>query len=108
MSWVDELGAEDRAGWDEFVRHFREDALKKMDESNYVISLVPGEFDVKFAAELGTAIMLDKPILAIAQPGAEISGKLRQVADHVIEADIDTEAGREQVRLVLLKLTGLG
>lgn len=96
--WLDELDDESRKGWDEFVDHFRRDALYKMTESAFVASIVPDKgFDVKFAAELGAAIMLNKPILAIVMPGAEISDKLRQVTDHVVEADLDVEEGRKKV-----------
>lgn len=95
--WVDELSEEDRRGWNEFVDHFRRDALEKIAGSGAFVSLVPhnpGEFDVKFAVELGAAVMLDKPILAIVMPGAKVSGKLRTIADEIVEADLDTEDGR--------------
>jgi len=96
--WIHELDDEQRREWNEFVDHFRRDALEKITDSAFVCSLVPEDgFDVKFAVELGAAIMLNKPILAIVQPGADISGKLRLVADEIVEADIDVEDGRLKV-----------
>jgi len=97
-NWLEELGDEDRESWDQFVDHFRRDALHKMDESAFVASIVPNKgFDVKFAAELGAAILLNKPILAIVMPGTEVSDKLRQVADEIVEADVDVEEGRQKI-----------
>jgi hypothetical protein len=71
------------------------------------MSLVPGkdDVDVKFAVELGLAIMLDKPILAVVQPGTEVPGRLRQVADAIIVTDLDTEAGKEQAAREIKEFT---
>lgn len=98
--WTELMDDEARKKWDKFVQHFREDALVKMTDSAFVAQLVPdkGKFDVKFATELGTSIMLDKPILAIVMPDAEIPGKLRLIADEIVEADLDTEEGRQSVQ----------
>lgn len=98
--WVELMDDEARAEWDKFVANFREDALMKMTNSAFVAQLVPGKgsFDVKFAVELGASIMLDKPILAILLPGTEIPEKLRLIADEIVEADLDTEDGRQLVQ----------
>lgn len=96
--WVDSLNDEDRLHWDGFVDHFRREAVSKIEGSGLFISLVPSEgFDVKFAVELGAAIMLDKPIIAVVMPGVEISDHLRRVSDQVVEADLDTEEGRDKI-----------
>lgn len=105
--WVDDLDEDERQGWDEFVNHFRRDALAKMAGSAFVASIVPrGEFDVKFATELGAAIMLDKPILAIVAPGATVPEKLRLVATEVVEADLDLEDGREKIGEAIRRMAG--
>lgn len=83
--------------WDEFVNYHREHTVKAMEKSAYVMSLVPaGEVDVKFAVELGLAIMLEKPIIAMAQPGTRIPRGLSKIADAVIVADLDTEEGKTE------------
>jgi hypothetical protein len=97
--WIDDLTPDERAGWDDFVAHVRRDAVRKIDGSAFVVSLFPssGEPDVKYAVELGLSIMLDKPILVVAMPGAKIPNHLAQVADRLVYADIDLEAGRRKV-----------
>lgn len=103
--WPDRLSPEERDSWDEFVEEFRADALQKIDESAFILSLVPREdFDVKFALELGTAIMLGKPIVAVLPPGARIPGNLERVTDKVIRADVETEEGRHRIAEALLEL----
>lgn len=106
--WVEELSPEEREQWEDFVNHFRTEALEKITESRAFISLVPHEedVDVKFAVELGAAIMLNKPIIAVAFPGVPVPEKLRLIADHVIEGDIDTEEGQKEVAIALSKVIG--
>jgi hypothetical protein len=48
-------------------------------------------------------IMMDKPIIAIAHSGVAIPKKLRLVADRVLEADIDTEPGRQALPEAIAK-----
>jgi hypothetical protein len=99
MDWMEKLTPEERQDWDDFVYHARADAMKKIDESALVMSLVPDKPDIKFAVELGLAIMLDKPIVAVAQPGIRVPAGLRRVAHCVIEMgdDFDTEVGRKEL-----------
>lgn len=107
--WVTDLSPDERKQWDEFVEHFRRDALEKMTDSAFVMSLVPdkGGLDVKFAVELGASIMLDKPILAIVQPGAEVPDKLRSVCEEIVEADIDVEEGQKKIAEAISRITTL-
>jgi len=92
----------------ELVRHVREVTVKKMEESAMVMSLVPDDgFDVKFAVELGAAIMLNKPLMVIQLPGRSIPDKLRTIADVVLEADIDTEEGLDRLGGAMEKMTKL-
>lgn len=99
--WMDGLTRAERKDWDQFVDRVRSDAVHKIDESALVINLVPGgEPDIKFAVELGLAIMLDKPIVPLAFAGREIPPGLRRVAHGVIEMenDFDTEAGQLEMQ----------
>lgn len=100
MSWDDELTEAQQREGDRWVQHIREDTVKKMADSAFVMSIVPsGETDIKFAVELGLSIMLDKPIVAIAMNGTEVPPGLRRVAHAVIEVpDIDTEAGQVELK----------
>lgn len=67
--------------------------VPKVEDCRYFLALAPsdgGEGDVKFWVELGLAIMLDKPIVAIV-PVAEhekfkLPRKLRIVADQLVFA----------------------
>jgi nucleoside 2-deoxyribosyltransferase len=98
VNWTDDLGPQDRAEWQRFVEYQHEHTVKGIESSACVMSLVPdGEPDIKFAVELGLAIMLGKPVIAVAMPGSEVPSGLRKVAAAVIEdADLDTGAGRDE------------
>lgn len=91
--------------FDQYVDHFRREVVQKMHESAYVVTLVPGEFDVKFATELGAAVMMGKPILAVMMPGAKVSEKLARVADKIVHVDVDTEDGRKKLAAVIHEFT---
>lgn len=96
--WFSNLDDEERREWDSFVEYVRRETLTNMSKSSAVISFAPaGKPDVKFCVELGMSVMLDKPIVVVIAVGQVVPGKLRKVADEIIEADIDTEAGRDKV-----------
>lgn len=60
--------------------------LPKLVSSSVMVSLVPtdGKGDVKFWVELGAAIMLDKPILAVVFGDNPVPAKMALVADEVV------------------------
>lgn len=97
--WRDELNDEQRAEWDAFVEHFRRETIHQIDASAAFLSLIPDRdnWDVNFCVQLGTAILLDKPLLAIVMPGAHVPEKMRLVADEIVEADVDTEDGKAAI-----------
>lgn len=107
--WIEGLTPDERKQWDEFVEHFRRDALEKIAGSSMFLSIVPTteSFDVKFAMELGAAMFFDKPLIIVTAPGATVPEKIRKVADVVVDADIDTEEGREQLAQALRSLAPL-
>lgn len=105
--WLDNLTPDEREDWDQIVDHFRRDALEKISGSAFVASIVPSEekFDVKFALETGTAVLLGKPIIAILGPGAEVPGKIGLIADEIVRADLDTEEGRREIAEAISRMT---
>jgi nucleoside 2-deoxyribosyltransferase len=107
VTWDENLNPAERRDWDQWVASVRAGAVQQMASSAFVASLVPddGEVDIKFAVELGLAIMMGKPIVAIAVAGRPVPGKLREVADAVIEvSDMDTDAGRDELQAKLMPL----
>jgi hypothetical protein len=108
--WFGSLSSSERADWDAFVDHARENTVRGMADSAFVMSLVPeGKPDIKFAVELGLAIMMGKPLLVVQMPGTEVPPKLRQVADLVVMADLDTEEGKRVLATRIKKFQeGLG
>lgn len=84
----------------EFQKVVMEGLVPKLMDSTVAVCLTPSEenfVDAKFCVELGVMIMLDKPIIAIVAPGAEVPEKLRKVADEIVEADLETAEGRREL-----------
>jgi hypothetical protein len=92
--------------WHEFVRNVRESAVKQIESSAFVMSLVPDddEPDIKFAVELGLSIMFNKPLLIVAARGRDVPDRLRRVADEVVEVDLDTEAGAAELSAAISRI----
>lgn len=79
-----------RPEFERYAEHVRKELLPKLKDSNAFISITPmnaKEVDVKFAMEIGLAIMLDKPIVAIIRPGTKIPEKFSRVVDRFVEVE---------------------
>jgi hypothetical protein len=84
--------------WQEWEANVREGLVPMIDQSAYVMTLVPeNDPDIKFAVELGLTIMMEKPLIVIAYPGRRVPPKLEQIADHVLRIDEDRPV-QEQVQ----------
>ena len=84
--------------WKRWEAHVRDELVPMIRGSALSVSLVPeGPPDIKWAVELGLSIMLEKPIVLIVRPGTKVPRKLRQLADGVIEADLNDPRASAQV-----------
>lgn len=91
--------------FESYAARIIDDLVPKISESSVVFSLVPeGPSDVKFAVELGLSIMMDKPIIAVVQPGTKIPAKLAQIADAIVDANLNSDEGRAQILDALERL----
>jgi hypothetical protein len=82
--------------------------VPKLRSSAYFATVVPSldGFDVQFAVELGAAIMLDMPIIALVRPGVQVPERLVRVAEAVLEFDPDDIAGNaDRLSEVMERLT---
>lgn len=73
-----------------FLDRFEREVLPNLRASALVVSVCPSTpdgIDLKFAIELGASVMLDKPIVAVIQPGMKVPEKLARVVDRFVELD---------------------
>ncbi|MHA2427579.1 MAG: hypothetical protein ACXADB_06115 [Candidatus Hermodarchaeia archaeon] len=78
--------------FDAWAKRILNEVVPKVEGSDIFVSVTPSspdKVDVKFAVELGLAIMMDKPIIATMQPGTKIPAKLAAVVDEFVEMDYD-------------------
>lgn len=81
-------------------KHVRDSVVPLLEDTAVTITLIPrGQTDIKFAVELGLSIMMDKPIIALVQPGMSIPGGLAAVAAEIVEVDIakDPEGAQRSI-----------
>ena len=106
--WTEDLSPEERKNWEKIVDYSRKETFRNMDASAFVLSLVPeGPPDIKFCVELGMAIMLGKPVVAVVQRGVKIPGRLAEIADAVITVtDLDTGEGCEELSAAIGRVLG--
>lgn len=69
----------------------REKLIPNMADSANVLMIAPdletAQFDIEFALQIGACILLEKPLILLAQRGRTIPPKLRAIADRIIESD---------------------
>lgn len=87
---LNEKNPYDNPDFRRWARRVRDKLVPMIKNSRAVVSLVnPDNVDAKFAVELGVAVMLDKPIIALVKPGTRIPEKLARVVDRFVEYDPD-------------------
>lgn len=91
-----------------YAKHFWDKVAPQIRGSGYMLTVAPPQnaMDVQMATELGYSILLDKPLIVMVPTGRRefTAKKLLRIADHVIEGDVETEAGRAAMQA---KLTAL-
>ena len=81
-----------------YLAHAEREMLPEMEKSAFVLSLVTGKTDAKICLEIGAAVMLDKPIIAVIIQGATVPANLKRVASVIIEGDIKDEATLNKIQ----------
>ncbi len=78
-----------------WAKRIREQLVPMMENCAVVTSILcdPKNVDAKFAVELGIAVMLNKPIIALVRPGIQIPEKLARVVDRFVEFHPGDELG---------------
>jgi len=85
-----------------WAKRVLKDLVPMISESGCTVSLMPhGEPDVKFAVELGFSIMLDKPIIAVVDPGQQVPDRMLRVVDEVVEGPVDAPDFHERLRAAI-------
>lgn len=80
----------DDPAWQRYAKQAREKLAPMIKDSAITVSVYSGgDPDPRMAIELGYMILLDKPIIAVVTPGAEVPGKLAIVADEIVELALD-------------------
>lgn len=90
----------DEPGYEEWEARVRDRVVPMLADTAVTVGLLPsGEIDIKFAVELGLSIMLEKPIIALVQPGMHIPNGLANVAAEIVEVDIahDSDAAQRSI-----------
>lgn len=92
-----------------FAERVEKELVPKIQDSSVFISITPAskeKVDVKFAIELGLAIMYDKPIIACIQPGTKIPEKLSRVVEKFVELDLKDPTQASRLTDAINELTG--
>lgn len=94
--------------WKAYRREIIEELVPMIDESAVTVATVPSDsmkINVDFAVQLGFMIMLDKPIVAIVEPGSKVPRKLAQVADEIIEGSPGASGFEERFKAAMNRIT---
>lgn len=98
------------AGVEAYLRRARRELLPKLRRSQAFLSICPSaedEPDLQFALELGLAVLLDKPILAVVPKGRTCPPGVARIAHIVLEnVDIDNPLDSQRVQDAVNALLG--
>ena len=84
----------------EWRQHVNHKLRPMIEDSGSCIALFPqGEPDAKMAVELGFMVLLDKPIVLVVPPGAQVPEKLVKVADVIVDGDITQPGVAERIAI---------
>lgn len=89
-----------------FAAEVQREVVDKLRDSACAVTIFTGKVDWKLAIETGAAVLLDKPIILCVAPGTRIPDKVVRIADHIIEGDLTTPAGRARLTEALCAVVG--
>lgn len=103
--WLEQLSEEERVQWDTLVASYQAEIGSRMAGAPmYVMVFEADTLDAKQAMELGTAVMLGKPIIVAAKTRTFIPTKLLDVADEIVRADASTEVGQREITRAIVNM----
>jgi hypothetical protein len=73
--------------WAKYVRETLLPLISLSEVTCCVIPRDPSKLDIQVATELGASVLVDKPIIALIQPGTKAPEKLAAIVDRFIEFD---------------------
>lgn len=79
----------DDPAWLEYAQHARDNLEPMIKDSAVTMSFFDGKIEPRMALELGYMVLLDKPIIAVVTPGAEVPNRLAIVADEIVELALE-------------------
>lgn len=101
----------ERDDYKAWAADMRKRMIPKMRESANVMMIAPDmstEFDIDFALQIGSCILLEKPLILLVDRTRTIPPKLRAIADRVIEVDLKDRTNdsdiQEQIRRAMTDL----
>jgi hypothetical protein len=105
----DPFDSEEYKNW---ADEMRATLIPQMRESASILMIAPRmdtKFDINFALQIGSAILLEKPLILLVQVGRDIPPKLRAIADRIIETDMnkatmDKDGIQQQIRQAMTDL----
>lgn len=79
----------DIQGW---LRAVESDLLPKMESSAFALAISDGRVSADMAVQIGAAVLLDKPLVLLALPGASIPAPLQRVAAAIVRGSMTDPA----------------
>jgi hypothetical protein len=79
-----------------FEKRVREELIPEIASSDVFACTMPQNLEnvnIKLAVELGLAVLFDKPIISVIQPGTKIPEKLAKITDKFVELNMADPKG---------------
>jgi hypothetical protein len=87
-----------------YLDHAGKNVLPHIRNSAFSIAVMDERVDAKMCFEVGAMVLLDKPVIVVAVPGAKISTNLKRVASVIIQGDISDPRVQDELQTALRRV----
>ena len=75
--------------FDDFLKRAEAEMFPKMQDSAMSVVIFRAKPDPKLAIEVGAAILMDKPLILVVQPGEVVPPVLARISSAIVEGKLD-------------------
>ena len=94
--------------YDDFTAWAMGEIVEPMRTSALVTVLMVGTPDWSLCLQVGAAVLLDKPLLIVIEPGTKMPSKLALIADEIVEGVIGDASFAPRFQAAMLRMMGVG
>lgn len=90
--------------YDDFTAWAMGEIVEPMRSSALVTVLMSGTPEWSLCLQVGAAVLLDKPLLIVVEPGSQVPRRLALIADEIVEGAVSDPSFAERLQAALQRM----